>query len=617
MSDDLAREREHREELRSAFREFFQTPDDRLFEEVERDLTVLALRAGEVLVREDERSEELFFVVSGRLRAVRRHGQMKQVLGEIVRGETVGELGLITGELRSATVLAVRDSLVARMRRPTFERILAGGPAIAISVMRTIIERFRREQTARRAARRVTLCLVPITAGLDLRAFASLLTETIAGYGGNVRLLTRRDFDALPPADRADPSDPHGPLARWFDGAEVASVALLMLADHEPTEWTRACMRRADEILLVADAEARPLVSEVETRVLDDESVVVRPMQSLVLLHDKAKRSPTGTKAWLDRRAVARHIHVRPDLERDVKRLARLVTGRGIGLVLSGGGARGFAHVGVINALAEAGFALDVVGGTSIGSAIGGLRAMDLHGEDLINAARRIFVDHGNPTSDYNLLPLVSLVKGTKTRRITEAAVREVAGAEINIEDTWITYFCVAGNYSTATEAVLTRGSLSRSLLASFAIPGALPPIVIDGHLYVDGGTVNNLPVDVMQRYGVRKIIAIDLLTDRIRKVEFDWIPSTVSLLLDRLPWRRKRVYDLPSLPEMLLNSSVLQSTGRQREMRARADICFRPRLNKIRLLDWNKFDEVVRDGYASAKEDIALLDRTEIAAYH
>lgn len=616
MEDTLVGPREHWDELRTAFREFFKAPDDTLFEAVRNDLTVLSLRAGDILVREDEKSEELFFVVSGRLRAVRRYGQMKQVLGEVVRGETVGELGLITGEPRSATVLAVRDSLVTRMNRQTFERILEGGPEISIAVMRTIIDRFRRGEAGRRAGR-VTISLVPVTEGLALEPVARKLVEAIGAYDGKVRLLTHRDFDALPAAARAAAADPHGEVARWLDLTEVANTALILLADPAPSDWTRACIRRADEILLVADADKIPAVSEIEARLLDEESVAVRPMQSLVLLHSADKRSPTGTAAWLDRRAVARHIHIRPELDRDVRRLARLVTGRGIGIVLSGGGARGFAHVGVINALAEAGFALDVVGGTSIGSAIGGLRAMDLHGDALVKAARRIFVDNGNPTSDYNILPLVSLVKGVKTRRITEEAVADVAGGPIGIEDTWLTYFCVAGNYSTATEAVLTRGSLSKGLLASFAIPGALPPVIIEGHLYVDGGTVNNLPVDVMQRYGVGRIIAVDLLADRIRKVELDWLPSTLSILIDRL-FRRgtSRLYDLPSLPEMLLNASALQSTGRQREMRLKADICFRPRLNTIRLLDWHKFDEVVKAGFDTAVEDLAVTDPAELARY-
>ena len=122
-------------------------------------------------------------------------------------------------------------------------------------------------------------------------------------------------------------------------------------------------------------------------------------------------------------------------------------------------------------------------------------------------------MESGNPTGDYNILPLVSLLRGGRTRAITERAVLDTAGTEIRVEDTWTTYFSIASNYSTATEAVLTRGPLAKAVLASYAIPGALPPIIIEGQVFVDGGTVNNMPVDVMERFGVRTIIAVDLLT--------------------------------------------------------------------------------------------------------
>ena len=71
---------------------------------------------------------------------------------------------------------------------------------------------------------------------------------------------------------------------------------------------------------------------------------------------------------------------------------------------------------------------------------------------------------------------------------------------------------------------------------------------------------------------------------------------------------KARRRYRLPSLPEMLLNASVLQSAGRQKEMRARADICIRPALDGIRLLDWRKYDSVVRSGYDSAKQQLRTV---------
>ena len=113
---------------------------------------------------------------------------------------------------------------------------------------------------------------------------------------------------------------------------------------------------------------------------------------------------------------------------------------------------------------------------------------------------------------------------------------------------------------------------------------------------------------DVMERYGAETIIAVDLMSDAVRKVDVDWMPGTLALLLDRLRPRARRRYSLPSLPEMLFNATVLQSAGRQKEMRTRADICIRPTLAGVRLLDWRKYDSVVRSGYDSAKEQLRTV---------
>jgi NTE family protein len=268
-----------------------------------------------------------------------------------------------------------------------------------------------------------------------------------------------------------------------------------------------------------------------------------------------------------------------------------------------------------MNALAEAGIEPDFIGGASIGSVMGAWRAMDLCGDELTAAGRWAFVDSGGPTSDYNLLPLVSLIKGGKTKSITEAAVRAVAGSDIDIEDTWLTYYCVAANYSAISEAVLTRGPLAKSVLASYAIPGALPPIILDGHLHIDGGVVNNLPVDVMDRFAPRTVIAVDLMAEVERKVDLEWVPNAGALLADRLRPKARRRYTLPTIPELLINASFLQSLGRQREMRGRADICFRPKLRRVGLLDWKKYPDVVQDGYESAMRQIEALDPAVLAA--
>ena len=603
--------------LQSVLSEFFGINDPGAISGIARDLSFVALVPGQVLFDKGDYSEAIYFVLSGRLRAIiERQDQSSDILGEIARGETVGELGLLTGEPRGATVLAVRETLVARMSRPVFESVLSGHPRVAVATMRTVVERFRRAERARRAPERPTsLCLLAVTEGVELASFGRSLAEARAIYGGPVTILDRAAAEAASEAARGtETGSARIVMSRLITSAEARSQALVLVADATLTPWTQACIAGADEILLIARGDAAPELSSIERLLQNDERAESLARRTLVLVHADHLRSPSRTAAWLDQRDVARHFHIRLGHARDIDRLARMLAGRGVGLVLSGGGARGFAHIGVINALAKVGIEPDVVGGTSIGSVMGAWRAMDVRGDRLTRTGRRNFVDGGSPTSDFNLLPFISLIKGYKTRCLTEASVRDITGADIDIEDTWVTFFCVSANYTTSTEAVLTRGPLAKSVLASYAIPGALPPIPIGGHLHVDGGTVNNLPVDVMGTFGVGTIIAVDLLSDTIRGFDLDWIPRTRDLLIDRLRPRRRRRYRLPSLGEILLNASVLHSVGRQRTMRDRADLCIRPALSRVGLLEWKKFDLVVRSGYDSAAAVLAGLGQDRLA---
>ena len=288
-----------------------------------------------------------------------------------------------------------------------------------------------------------------------------------------------------------------------------------------------------------------------------------------------------------------------------------ILSGRGIGLVLSGGGARGFAHVGVIRALEEAGIPIDMIGGSSIGAVMGMVLALGAGAGAVTAAVRKAFLQHpmGNITGDYNFIPLVSLIKGARSRSAMMQAVRDATGTDvIDSEDCWITFFTVASNFSTGHEAVLLRGDLARNVSASYAIPGALPPIFIGGHMMYDGGTFNNFPVDVMAQLGAGRIIGVDLSIDREQRFDLDRVPGTLALLRDRLRPRAKRRYRLPSVPETLLRSSFITSIAKQKAMGTFTDLLFQPRVAEGRLLDWSRFDDVVAAGYSHAKDVLAGL---------
>ncbi|MDN3923111.1 patatin-like phospholipase family protein [Roseateles violae] len=574
------------------------------------------IAGGQPLMKQGEAGDAMYLLVSGRLRAyiTNEYGEQRMVR-EIARGQIVGEMSLYTDEPRSATLVAIRDSVLVRLGKAEFKRLLSISAQVSIALTRQIIQRLQTEASRTSMDRPVTVGLLPVSAGVDLAGFAASLAEQLGTHGRVVVIdAAWLDADLGEPGitERASSDvDANRRIAVRLDEIEAAHDFVLLLSDTTATPWTSRCTRHCDELLLLADADQPALLHPIE-----EECLVRRPARTdaaeiLVLLHPADRRSPSGTAAWLARRPLADHRHIRPELTRDMARLARMVSRTGVGLVLAGGGARGLAHIGVHRALQERGIEIDVVGGTSIGSVMAAYVAADQSSDAVTRSARRAF--SSNPTGDFNLLPMLSLIKGRRLRRIVKQGLEELTGQDdAQVEDLWKSYYCVATNYSKASEQIVRSGSLRNAILASIAIPGALPPLISDGDLLCDGGTFNNFPVDVMRSTrGIGRVIGVDLSFRKPRRIEHAEVPGTWALLRDRLRPRKQRRYKLPSLAAYLMNVTILYSTSRQREVRKLTDVYMNPPLDRVGMLQWNRFDQIVQQGYEHACQ---VLDAPKLA---
>jgi NTE family protein len=572
---------------------------------------------GTTLMAEGEPGDSMYLSVSGRLRAyVRQDDGGQRMVREMSRGQVIGEMSLFTGEPRSATVVAIRDSVLVRLDKADFDRLIAASAQVGVALTRQIIARLKTEHQPVAYAAPVTVGLMAVTDGPEMGPLVQALAAQLARFGRVKVIDAAAVMQALgldPNASRSgdDAADAYRRVALWLDEVETSHEFVLLCADAGPTPWSRLCSRHADEIVLLADASCTPAVHPVETQCLVDRPPRTEAAQILVLLHDEHQRCPAGTAGWLARRPVDDHLHVRPALARDVARLARLIARQAVGLVLAGGGARGFAHLGVLRALREREIEVDYVGGTSMGSVMALLVASDQPLDVLMRAVRRAFAR--NPTGDFNLVPLVSIFAGRRREHILRQATIDVLGREAAIEDLWKNYFCIATNYSQAREELLVRGDLQAAVLASGAIPGALPPVVRDGDLLCDGATFNNFPVDVMRtRRGVGTVVGVDLSARKARRMEIDAVPGTWALLRDRLRPRKARRYHLPSLSSILLNATILYSESRLRASSRLIDVHFKPPLERVGLLQWSRIDDITRQGYEHALE---VLARPDVAA--
>jgi NTE family protein len=566
---------------------------------------------GDTLMQQGDAGDSMYIAISGRLRAyVADDDGSQRLVREISRGQIVGEMSLYTDEPRSATVLAIRDSVLVKLPKAEFAGLLASSAQVSIALTRQIIKRLQGDQNRPALEKPVTIALLPITAGVDVPDFAARLEAQLSKIA-RVRVIDAAVIDrelqqaGIAESDGAN-ADNNRRIALLLDAIEADTDYVLLLADATPTAWTQRCCRHCDELLLLADATQPPALHPIEEQVLMRRPPRTGAAEILVLLHPQELQSPRGTKAWLARRPLAGHIHLRPTLDRDMARLARLQSRTAVGLVLAGGGARGFAHLGILRALQERGIEVDCVGGTSIGSAMAVYAASDRPLDAVMANVRQTF--SVNPTGDFNLFPLLSLIKGVRLRGILTRSAVDLLGFDANLEDLWKNCFCIATNYSKAAEQSLTHGNIVKSLLASIAIPGALPPVIHDGDLLCDGGTFNNFPVDVMRNQrGIGRVIGVDLSFHKPRRIELDAVPGSWALLRDRFRAKAKRRFRLPSLASYLMNVTVLYSTSRQRSAQKLTDVYFNPPLERVGMLEWNKFDQIVQQGHAHGVE---VLDK-------
>jgi NTE family protein len=447
----------------------------------------LRLTTGEVLMREGEVAESMYVVRHGRLRAtVADANDVEVTVGEIGKSEVVGEMAVITDQDRSATVFALRDTDLFRLPAEAFGRLIQRHPEMLRPFASVVVNRLRTAMTRpTRPALPATIVLIP--AGDD---DCLELAEDLA------QLFPRYTCKVLSGSDATD----RGNLAAWLLDIENEIDISLLVADRQPTEWTKLCLRHADRVLLVADHRTSPGLTAIESDPACQARLAEVPLE-LVMQYEGRPR----TSAWFRSRDLDAHYNLRRSAPGDLARLARQITGESTVAVLGGGGARGFAHFGVVRALTEAGIPIDGIVGTSAGAVVGGLLARL---GDPVEAQRQTleWFERARWRRDFNP-PSVSFMSG---RTMTEG-LQELAD-DLNIEDLPIDFAAVSCDLVTATPYIHVRGPLWQAVRSSGSVPGLFPPLAIDGHLLVDGGLVANLPIEIARvRHPNARLIAVEV----------------------------------------------------------------------------------------------------------
>ena len=538
-----------------------------------------SLPGGAPLYEAGEEADNFYLLRAGRLGAFRsEEGHETQFLGVIRPGEPAGEMALIAGSPHSATVAALRDSEVLALNRDQFFESVESDPKVMTELARLMILRTRQSSSGGVMGEPSVFGFIGVTPGVKVRTLVADISTRIGRLGYRATIVGAEALQA--------PTE-------WFSNVERDHDFVLYVAEAAELSWKSLVGRQGDRIFRVADATAEmpPALPEAET-------LQAQQLVDLILLHPADCGAPQGSEAWVATMRPARLFHARAGNGADADRLARVITGQSVGLVLSGGGARAYAHIGAIRALHEDGVPIDFVGGVSMGAIIAAGLAMGWDDPELTQRIRKAFVD--SSPLDAIAFPMIAMTHGDKVReRLTEHF------GDRYISDLWLPFFCVSANLPTASYQLHRAGLVREALLATISLPGVLPPVIDGNDVLVDGAVVKNFPTDIMRSIQLGPIVGVDV--GRGRSIEADDVarpPSFWRWLLSG-GWRSG-----PPIVSVLIRSASMRSGAEMALAHAATDVLVQPNVDMIEIRDWRAFEPAAEAGYEATREALNGLSR-------
>lgn len=670
----------------------------------------IQLDSSETLFNQGDPANGVYLVLNGRLRQLFYEDADSDIvtqMAELSKGESFGEVEVLTAIHRLNTVVAIRDTELARIPRTLFEFLAVEHPSIMIHVSRMVAKKAmlmnfksgigfsgsqpitkligdetamqkrydfnlniksnkssKKNELISNTVNYKTLTLLPITEGLPVEEFAYKLInalrqcgKTTIGLNQRTTLshLGRHAFNKLSKLKQSG----------YFAELEELYEIVVYIADTPiSSSWTQTCISQGDCILLLADATCDPKIGEFERLLLKSKTTA---RTDLILLHPERYVVPGSTSKWLKNRMwIQSHHHIQftpmekvaepdpipnikplsqlvekfkentkktqenfvkflPDsikttvetlsgkyidpkpnpkfytsvdpIKNDFLRLARTLSGQAVGLVLGGGGARGLSHLGIIKALEEQGIPIDIIGGTSIGSFVGGLYAMDY---DLVPIYGRVKKFAGRVGSLWRMLsdltwPVTSYTTGHEFNRGIWKSFRDY-----RIEDFWISYYCNSTNITESVQEIHSSGFAWRYIRASMSLAGLLPPIVDNGNMLLDGGYVDNLPVTEMTQRGCKIVFAVDVgsVDDRTPMSYGDSLNGFWIVLNRWNPFSKHP--NIPNMAEIQMRLGYVASVNALERAKSTPGVVYiRPPIENYATLDFGKFEEIYQVGYA------------------
>lgn len=508
-------------------------------------LSPVEIAAGEYLFRAGDLADAMYFV---------RAGQLEVLIDDVVvtrlgAGDVIGELALLTGGTRSASVRARRDSHLERLTRDAFARLTAEEPDVPLALARRLATRLQQlnPPEAPRTAPRV-IAVIALDAAAPVAEVSAAL---VRGIGRHLRVTDPGDVDAS-----------------GLERAEFAHERVVLTAPYDDAARRQFCLRSADRVVLVT-ATATP------------EAPVLLPIGrecDLVLTAPSVSRS--DLLAW---HGLVDPVSVHPvppgtDWDTGLRGLSARLAQRAIGLVLAGGGARSLAHIGVLEEFERAGVVIDRVAGASAGAVIAALFATGLSATRIDAVLYEEFIRR-NPLSDVTL-PRHGLIKGERA----DQAIRRQLGDRV-FEELPRELHVVSVDLLRRRPVVHSRGLVSDAVSATLRIPGIFSPLRLGDAVHVDGAVLDNVPVGALERVPDGPIVAVNI------SMGGGTAPATGRVGGPRMP----------GIAETLLRTMFMSGAAATSAALARVDVVITPRTGDVGFMEWHQIDALRDAGRRAA----------------
>lgn len=563
----------------------------------------LELAQDEILYYQGDPSDSIEVVLDGRLVAIltTAAGENK-VIGYMERGETVGEIGSLSGEHRTATVKATKDSTIFKLPSEIFLELCHQYPAVLFEIIKPIASRSQQViQLLSSEKFKRHVAIIGANEEVALERFSKKITPLV---NDSTTIVFLSDFD-----DEMK-NTTHEKIQSIIDDARAKNTKkikqkIVYLLKGCETPLAKFAFKKIEMFYIMGSDIVPTSLSSAVFDKMKEFTAVTKYLPDLILLHTEKKHLPRDTASWLKLAEFGLHHHIRINNSNDYRRLLRFIRGKAVGLVLSGGGTRGWAHVGAIKALLEAGIPIDAIGGTSVGAIVAASYAITETYEGSLAQFREVIDKSRNSVSWRSLTwPSISIFNGKSLTNILQKMF-----SKTQTEDLWLPYFCVSTNLAKNTEAIHRHGSLWEQIRCSISIPGVIPPMLLDSELHFDGGLLNNLPVDVMRKITGHRgtVVAIELIGNLQDEHQYNFPPILTfrQTLLSKMGVGIS--YKYPRFIDTFLKSLLVGSSLKAQLNGAAANILVSLDLARLPMLHSNKRVEnkIIDEGYESTMHQI------------